>query len=81
MKFILFEHKLLICNEKMRIRVIYDYDESDDIEENTIDINSFNEIKNKENIIYINCSNNELTTLKGIGIFENLKTLNCSHNN
>ena len=65
MKFILFEHKLLICNEKMRIRVIYDYDESDDIEENTIDINSFN----------------ELTTLKGIGIFENLKTLNCSHNN
>lgn len=42
--------------------------------------NSFEEIKHKDKIIYLDCSNNNLKDINEIIRFKNLIELNCSHN-
>ena len=42
-------------------------------------INNFNDIDNKDNIIYISCDN-QLITIEGIDKLPNLQYLNCNYN-
>ena len=64
---------LFIYYNKMNIQI--KYRNSDNLI--SLNVDSFNDIKNKENIIYLDCHDNNLITLKRIENLTKLQKLNC----